>query len=182
MNSTKQIHISLSNFSKLTGCEFEHFSNHIMKGDAWATFMKIAAVVEATSKRAIAIRIGIDPSSEGAMRLEFHNAIVLCTEAGLISKEAFEFANYIRHVRNDLAHNGSSLDLDIEKLRGSQFFKKYQGKLESFAVIDGQRISDGPQQHINTLFLGCVVFINELAKSLLNEDWVVPSNAAEGTA
>lgn len=105
--------------------------------------------------------------------MEFYNALVLCKDAKLISEEAFAFANYMRHVRNDLAHNGGALDLDVERLRGESFFKKYEERIGSFVSMQGTKITDGPQAHLNLLLMGCVAFVSLLAKELLEEEWVV---------
>jgi hypothetical protein len=175
-----QINIKIESFQKLTGCELDHFTAHAMRGDAWGTFMKLAAVVEASAKRAVALKLGTDPSSDAVMRMEFYNALLLCHEAKLISEQAFSFGNYVRHVRNDLAHTGGSLDLDVERLRGSKFFNKYRDAIAAFVTLEGQKITDGIREHLNALFLGCVTFVSQLAESLLGERWVVPS-AAEST-
>jgi hypothetical protein len=173
MAHAEYIQIKIDSFKKLTGCDLDHFTAHVTRGDAWGTFMKLATVIEATAKRAIAMKLGADPNSEGVMRIEFYNALLLCNEAKLISNEAFAYANYIRHVRNDLVHSGGALDLNVEQLRGSAFFKKYQDKIEAFVSIQNTMITDGIQQHINTLLLGCVGFVSEIAKNLLGEEWVI---------
>jgi hypothetical protein len=144
-----------------------------MRGDAWGTFMKFVALIEASAKRAVALKLGVDPSSEGAMRMEFYNALILCKDAKLISDEAFAFANYMRHVRNDLAHNGGALDLDVERLRGASFFKKYEERIGAFVSLQGTKITDGVQAHLNVLLMGCVAFVSQLAKALLSEEWIV---------
>jgi hypothetical protein len=131
-------------------------------------------VLEASAKRAIALKLGTDPASDGTMRMVLYNALLLRQEAKLISDQAFAFANHVRHVRNDLAHSGGELDLDVERLRGSKFFAKNREAIANFVTMESQAITDGIQQHLNTLFLGCVTFISQLASSLLGEQWVVP--------
>src|SRR5258706_16164525 len=108
MARADSIQIKLDSFRTLTWCELNHFTSHIMRGDAWGTFMKLAAVIEASAKRAIALKLGTDPSSDGAMTLEFYNCLLLCREAKLISDQAFDFANRVRDVRNELAHSGGA--------------------------------------------------------------------------
>jgi len=175
MANAQYIEIKIESFARLTGCDLNHFTDHVMRGDSWGTFMKLATLIEASAKRAVALKLGVDPASEGAMRIEFYCALLLCKEAKLISEEAFAYANYIRHVRNDMVHSGTTLDLDVGRLRGSDFFKKYQAKIEEFVSIQDAKIMDGLQQHLNTLFLGCVAFVSQLAKALLGEEWVVPA-------
>ncbi len=101
---TTGLEISIVGFEKLTGSDFTYFVTHILSGDAWGSFLKMASLLEASSKRAVGMRLGLDPSSESVGRIEFSSALLLCKETGLTSAEAFEFANYIRQVRNDLVH------------------------------------------------------------------------------
>ena len=173
--------ISIANFKIITGTELEHFTSHVLRGDAWGSFLKLASTIEAASKRAIGIKLGIDPSLEAVARMEFYTALLLCRETELIPPSAFDFANYIRHVRNDLVHNGGMLNLDIEKLRGSAFFAKYKSRVEAFITIEGMSVVSSEQQHMNTLLVGCVGFISFLSKALFNDDWYKP-NAAGSAA
>ena len=165
--------ISLTGFKVLTGLDLDHFTSQIMRGDEWGTFLKLATIIETSAKRALGLKLGVEPSAEAVLRIEFQTALALCKDARLTSQEAFEFANYVRRIRNHLAHNGDRLDLDIEKLRGSTFFNKYKGKIEAFVSIEGTKITDGHQQHLNALMVGCIAFISLLAKSSLNEEWIV---------
>jgi hypothetical protein len=171
MTENRWIQISLGSFEKLTGATFDHFAAHVLRGDAWGSFLKMASLIEASSKRAIGLKLGLDPSSDGVGRIEFYSALVLCKETGLITREAYEFANYLRHVRNDLVHKGGILHLDIEQLRGITFFKKYRERVEAFASIQGVSLADGEQQHLNTLLVGCVAYLGLLSKVLFDEDW-----------
>ncbi len=139
------------------------------------SFLKIASLIEASSKRAIGRRLGIDPSSEGVGRLEFYSALVLCRDAKLITVEAFDFANYVRQVRNDMVHKGGILHLDIEQFGGSRFFQRYRARVDAFISIRGMKIDDGAREHLRTLLVGCIAFLALLVKALFNEDWLQPN-------
>ena len=172
------IQINLENFKLITGIEFDHFFNHILKGDRWGNFLKVVSVLESTSKRAIALKTKIDPNSEAIGRIEFYNALQLCRELKLITEEAFAFANYLRQVRNDLVHKGFSLDLDIEKMKGTTFYKKYKDRIGQFVAIEGHDISNNDKEHFNTLIMGVCVFVSLINKELYGEDWL--ENAKKG--
>ena len=177
---TTGLEISIVGFEKLTGSDFTYFVTHILSGDAWGSFLKMASLLEASSKRAVGMRLGLDPSSESVGRIEFSSALLLCKETGLISAEAFEFANYIRQVRNDLVHKGGILHLDIERFRGAAFFKKYRARVEAFVSIQGKTVDGGEREHLETLLLGCIAFVGLLSKELLDEDWIRPRTKDSG--
>lgn len=168
------ISIRIESFQKLTGCELQHFLAHALRGDAWGTFMKLATTIEASAKRAIALKLGTDPASTAVMTMDFNNALLLCRDAHLISTTGYEFAKHVRKTRNLLAHNGGTLDLDLDRVLGREF-RKYQSAIEAFVSMENQKITDGVQQHVNALLLGCVHFVSQLATTLLGEQWIVPS-------
>lgn len=150
--------IKESTFTTITGLDMRHFAAHVGQGDAWGSFLKITAILEGSSKRAIGIKLGLDPNSEPVGHLEFFTALRLCREAKLISNEAFDFANYMRQVRNDLVHKSGQLNLDIETLRGKGFFQKYVARVESFVVIEDIRLTDGDKAHFTSLVAACISF------------------------
>jgi hypothetical protein len=175
------ININIESFLRLTGCELDHFTANVMRGDAWGTFMKLAAVIEASSKRAIALKRRTDPSSQAAMKRKFFAALHLCHEEKLISGEAYDFADCVRDLRNELVHTGSRLDLDVERFTDAEYFRKYQEKVGAFVDVEKNKISDGIRQHLNVLLVGCVAFISQLAKNILGEEWVMPSPDRDST-
>lgn len=172
MRKASCFNIKKESFEKLTGCDIDHIVEYVMMGDSWGTFMKISAMIETASKRALAFKLGIEPDCDSVMKISFYKSLVQCKEAGLISFEAYEFANTLREVRNGLAHKGGVLDLSIERLLGTEFFKKYVKQIQEFIVLGDTRITDDTQSHLNTLLMGYVAFVSMLAKSLLDEEWI----------
>lgn len=163
--------IKIKTFELITGIDLTHFTNYILKGDNWGSFLKIAIIIEASSKRAICFKNNIPLDSKASRKMEFCSSLVKCKKMKLITDEAFFFADYIRNVRNDLVHKGGALNLDIEKMRGNCFYNKYKENVDNFIKVEGQDIRDGQKEHFNILIFGCLAFVGIIAKELYNEDW-----------
>jgi len=163
--------VKTDTYQKLTGVDLKYLVTNLSYGDAWGALLKVAFVLETTAKRAVAFKRGADPLSSSVRRIDFNTALTLCRDAKIISDEAFNFADYIRQVRNNLVHKGGVLHLDVHELRGTSFYRKYVNHIEGFVSIDGQSVINGDKEHINYLVFGANAFVADIAKSLFQEDW-----------
>lgn len=166
------ISIKNTTFRKITGIEFVYFVGNAMKGDGWGVFLKLVTMLEASCKRAIGLKIGIDPDLESVGRVEFYAALRLCRDASLIPEEAFAFVNKARMLRNDLAHSGAVLELSIDTIMARVDGPKYLKGLDSFLQIEGCKAADDGTSHSNALLASCVAFVGYLAFSLFGESWL----------
>lgn len=166
------ITINKERFKSITGMDLIHFMDHILKGDSWGNFLKIASVLEVSSKRAVALKMNVDPKAEVISKIDFNTALLLCKEMKIITSEAFNFANHVRQVRNDLVHNGFTLNFDIEARKGTKYFKKYKSNITGFISIEGHDITTSEKEHFNTLVMGTCIFIGLISKSIYQDNWL----------
>ena len=169
--------ISKESFARITGTELDHFLKHILVGDSWGVFLKITTVIESSSKRAIGLKLAIDPDLPSVANLELLTALRLCRDIGLVTDEAFNFANRLRSMRNELVHSGKVLNLSLDEIFKNADGPKYMKSLDEFVRIEGQSALDGAQQHQNALLFACVAYAALLAKALLQDDWLGASSA-----
>jgi len=173
MAKISHISIHLDTFKTITGIDFDYFAKHALKGDDWGSFLKLVSVIESCAKRAIGIKVGVDPELESVGRIEFATALLICRDASLISGEAFNFANELRQVRNGLAHKGGVLHLDVSAVLGTKHARRYPARVHGFIMLEGSSVTAGTKEHLNILFAGCVGFVAQLASGLFGENWCV---------
>lgn len=170
--SLAMIEIPKNSFQRISGIELDYFFKHVMNGDDWAIFLKLVTMLEAASKRAIGIKLGIDPDLEAVGKLEFFAALRLCREANLIPEDAFNFANRARLLRNDLVHSGAVLELTVETVVARTDGSKYLKGLDQFVRIEQESATDSSKSHRHALLFACVVFVGHLAHALFDERWL----------
>lgn len=166
------INIPKDSFLRITGIELDYFLKHVMAGDDWAVFLKLITTLEASCKRAIGLKLGIDPDLESVAEIEFFSALRLCRDASLIPEEAFGFANKARRLRNDLAHSGAVLELSIDTVRARKVGPNYLKGLDAFIRIEDHGAADNAQTHRNALMFACLTFVGYLASSLFGDSWL----------
>jgi hypothetical protein len=164
--------VHIERFKIITGVSLEHFTQNILKGDSWGIFLKIASVIESSSKRAIALKKGLDPDSPASIKVKFSVSLIKCSELSLITKEAFNFADNIRKVRNDLVHKGNLLNLNIETMNGKEFNEHYIKMVNDFVSIQGFDISKNEKQHFDTLVMALIIFTGLISKELYQDNWL----------
>lgn len=163
--------VHLESFEKVSGIRFEILIKRFDIKDEWATFLKIAAVLESSTKRAVGIKLGIDPNLESVRKQEFFNSLLICRDTKIIQQDAFDFVNRIRIIRNDLVHNIGELDLNIGKLqRDTKDFGTYKKVIESFIKIGEASITDSKRQHFDFLIGGCIGYVVTLSDNLFNRN------------
>lgn len=166
------VSVHLERFKTITGISFDHFAHNILKGDSWGTFLKIASVLESSSKRAVALKTGKNPDSQTSLSIKSSLALKKCFESSLITQEAFNFADNIRKVRNDLVHKGNILNLNIEKMNGTEFYNYYIKMVSDFVVIESFDIAKSEKQHFDTLIMAVAVYVGLISKEIYKDDWL----------
>lgn len=173
-NTISYITIKEVTFADIVGGNLNDILAGLFKGDDWGSILKVSSVLESVTRRAIAKKLGLPLNHKSMGKIHFAERLTLCYDLTLISKEAYEYANAIRELRNNLAHTGTELSLDIEKMKGQEFYKKYVSKLQGFVAIANQSAEDRGRGHKNTLVMCLITFIAQIAQSQYGEDWLKP--------
>jgi hypothetical protein len=165
------IEVDKSNFLSITGVDIDVFFQRILKGDSWGIFLKITSVLETSVKRAIGLKLGLDPNNKYLGKQEFANTLHLCFELNMITKVSFDFVFKLIEVRNKLVHTNGQLKLDVKELQGEKFYLDYKKRVSEYISIEGQDIENGENQHMNFLLTGCIGFVGEISANLFKDDW-----------
>ncbi len=160
------LEINEQNFESISGMELILFLERVHTGDSWGRFLKIVSILETSTKRAIGIKLGLDPANKYLGKQEFMNTVHLCAELNIISNEARQFVIKLIEIRNKLVHTTGQLILDIQELQGEKFYKNYIKQTDNYVRVSNAKIDNGDSDHFIILITGCTHFINQISESL----------------
>lgn len=124
--------IQIPDYERVMGCAMEDWLFLSAKDDDWGFFLKIACLIEITTKRAVALSLGADPDTSSASEIPFYVAMRLCRETGIVTEEGFHFADKVRHLRNDLVHTGRIGSFKMDDVEGDKLLSNYRKAVRKF--------------------------------------------------